>query len=84
MQEIESIIDELHIAFAVRGSLGVSESRQPSLIDAAKFPVEISGIDVQVRECCDGAWVFAGPVEAGPSEQLQAPVVDARRHAIAV
>ena len=84
MQEIESVIDELHIALPVGRCLGVGESRQPSLIDAAKFPVEISGLDIQVRERCDGAWIFFGPVEAGPSQQLHAPVVDARRHAIAV
>jgi hypothetical protein len=38
MQEIESAIDELHITFAVGRGLGVGESRQPSLIDAAEFP----------------------------------------------
>ena len=84
MQEIESVIDELHLAFAVGRRLGVGEGRQASLIDAAEFAIEISGLDVQVRERCDGAWIFVGPVEAGPSQQLHAPVVDARRHAIAV
>jgi hypothetical protein len=62
----------------------VSKSWQASLINAAEFAIEISGLDVQVRQSCDGAWVFAGPVEAGPSQQLHAPVVDARSHAIAV
>jgi hypothetical protein len=84
MQEIESVIDEVHVAFAVGGGLGVGESRQPSLVHAAEFPVEVSGVDVQVRERCNGAWIFVGPIEAGPSEQLDAVVVDARGHPIAV
>ena len=84
MQEIESVIDELHIAFAVGRRLGVGESRQPSLIHAAEFAIEVSGLDVQARERGDGAWIFVGPIEAGPSQQLHAPVVDARGHPIAV
>src|ERR1700722_7490832 len=84
MQEIESVIDELHIAFAVGRRLCVGESRQPSLIHAAEFPVEVSGPDVELQERCDSAWIFVGPVEAGPGQQLHAPVVDARGHAIAV
>jgi hypothetical protein len=56
MQEIETVINEVHIAFAVSRGLGVGESRQPSLIDAAEFTIEVSGVDVQVRERCDGAW----------------------------
>ena len=66
MQEIESVKDELHIAFAVGRRLSVRDSRQASLIDAAEFAVQIGGLDVQVRERCDGAWVFAGSIEAGP------------------
>jgi hypothetical protein len=62
----------------------VGEGRQPSLVDAAEFAIQISGLDVQVRERCDGAWIFVGPVKAGPSEQLHTPVVEARGHAIAV
>jgi hypothetical protein len=58
MQKIESVIDELHIAFAVSGRLGVSEGRQPSIIDAAEFTVDVSGLDVQVRKRGDGAWIF--------------------------
>ena len=57
---------------------------QPSLVDAAEFTIEVSGLDVQVGERCNGAWIFAGPIEAGPSQQLHAPVLDARCHAIAV
>ena len=84
MQEIESVIDELHIALAVGRRLGMGEARQSSLIDAAEFAVEISGLHVQVRERRDGARIFVGPVEPGPSQKLHAPVVDARGHAIAV
>ena len=84
MQEIESVIDELHVALAVGRRLGVGEARQSSLVDAAEFAVEIGGLDVQVRERRDGAWIFVGPVEPGPSQQLHAAVVDARGHAIAV
>jgi hypothetical protein len=39
MQEIGSVIDEVHIAFAVGRRLGMGESREPSLVDAAEFPV---------------------------------------------
>jgi hypothetical protein len=60
------------------------ESQQPSLIDAAEFAIDVSGLDVEIRERYDGARIFVGPIEAGPSQQLHAPVVDARRHAIAV
>src|SRR3984885_146678 len=68
MQEIESVIDELHIALAVGRRLGVGEGRQPNIIHAAEFPVEVSGLDVQVPKRCYGARVFAAPVEAGPSQ----------------
>ena len=84
MQKIETVIDEPHLAFTVGRRLGVSKSWQASLINAAEFAIEISGLDVQVRERCDGAWILVGPVEPGPSQQLHAPVVDAGRHAIAV
>ena len=65
MQEIESVIDEVHIVFAVGRGLGVGESRQPSLINAAEFAIDVSGLDVEVRERCNGAWIFVSPVEAG-------------------
>src|ERR1700735_2616489 len=74
MQEIESVIDELHIVFAVGRGLGVGGSRQPSLINAAEFAIDVSGLDVEVRERCNGAWIFVGPVEAGSSQQLDAPI----------
>jgi hypothetical protein len=45
MQKIESVIDEPHVAFAVGRGLGVGESRQPSLIHAAEFTVDVSGLD---------------------------------------
>ena len=70
MQKIESIIDELHIAFAVGRGLGVGESRQSSLIDAAEFPIDVSGLNVQVRERCDSDRIFVGPVEAGPKSAV--------------
>ena len=30
------------------------------------------------------AWIFGSPVEASPSQQLHAPIVDARGHAKAI
>ena len=84
MRKIESVIDELDVAFAVGCRLGAGEHRQPSLIDAAEFPVDVSGLNVQVCQRCDRAWIFVGPIQAGPSEQLHAPVVDTYRRAIAV
>ena len=44
----------------------------------------IGGLHVQVRERCDGAWIFVGPVEPGPGQELHAAIVDARGHTIAV
>jgi hypothetical protein len=58
MQKIETVVDEPHLVLTVGRSLGVSKSRQASLINAAEFAIEISGLDVQVRERCDGAWIF--------------------------
>ena len=74
MQKIESVIDELYIALAVGCRLGMGESRQPNLIDAAEFPIEVSALDVEVCKRCNGAWIFVGPIKAGPSQQLHAPV----------
>jgi hypothetical protein len=62
----------------------VGESWQSSLIDAAEFAVEIRGVDVQVRERRNGAWIFVRPVEPGASQELHSSFVDARRHAVSV
>ena len=51
---------------AVGRRLGVGEGRQPSLIHAPEFPIDVSSLDVEVRERGNGAWIFVGPVEAGP------------------
>jgi hypothetical protein len=66
MQKIESVIDELYIPFAVGGSLCVGESRQPSLIDAAEFAIDVSSLDIEISERCNRAWIFVGPVEPSP------------------
>jgi hypothetical protein len=84
MQEIEGVIDEQHPSLAIGGRLGIGEAGQASLIDAAEFAVEISGLDVQVRERRRSARIFAGPIEAGPGQELHAAIVDAGGHAKAV
>jgi hypothetical protein len=84
MQEIESVIDELYIAFTIGRRPGLRESRQPSLIDAAQFAIDVSGLDVQVRQRRDRAWIFVGPVEPGPSQELNPSIVDTCRHSVSV
>jgi hypothetical protein len=46
MQEIEGVIDEPHLTLAVGHRLYIREAWQASLIDAAEFAVEVSGLDV--------------------------------------
>ena len=84
MQEIESVIDEMHAALAVGRRLRLREARQSGVVDAAEFAVDIGGLHVQVRERRDGAWIFVGPVEPSPGQKLHAAVVDPRGHAKAV
>jgi hypothetical protein len=62
----------------------MGEAGQARVVDAAEFAIEIGGLHVQGPQRRDGAWIFAGPVKAGPGEQLHAAVVDACGHAIAV
>jgi hypothetical protein len=50
----------------------LDKARQSGVVDAAEFAFEISRLHVQVRERCDGAWIFLGPVEPGSSQQLHA------------
>ena len=83
MQEIEGVI-ESRTALAIGGRLGIGEAWQASLIDTAQFAIEITGLDVQVRERRGCAWIFGGPVEAGPGQELHAAIVDAGGHAKAV
>jgi hypothetical protein len=64
--------------------LGLREAWQSGFVNAAQLAVDIGGLDVQVREGRDGAWMLGCPVEAGPGQQLDAAVVDARGHTIAV
>ena len=84
VQKIESVINEARIALAVGRRLRLGEAWQSGIVDAAKLAVDVGGLHVQVRECCDGAWIFVGPIEPGPSQKLNAAVVDARGHAEAV
>jgi hypothetical protein len=67
-----------------RSQPGYGEARRPGVVDAAEFAIEISVLDIQVRERCDGAGIFVGPIEAGPSQELYVSIVDARGHAKAV
>jgi hypothetical protein len=84
MPEIEGVVDEPHLAFAVGRRLDMGEARQAGLVDTAELAVEISGLYVQVPERRDDAWIFAGPEEPGSGQQLRMAVVDARGHAKAV
>ena len=84
MQEVEGVIDQVDVAFAVGRRLGLSEARQPFDVNAAKLAVDVGVLHLEVRERRDGARIFGCPVEAGSGEELHAPVVDARGHAIAV
>jgi hypothetical protein len=81
---LERIVDEPHPALAVARRLGVGKARQSGVVDAAEFPVEIGGLRLHTAERSDGAWIFVAPVEPGPSQDLRAAMVDARRHAKAV
>jgi hypothetical protein len=81
VQEIESVIDEINVALAVRGGLGVGEARQSSVVDPAEFAIEIGGLHVHAGERCNGARILGRPVEAGPGQELNAAIVDASSHA---
>ena len=70
MQEIESVIDEPHLTPAVGRRLSVGEARQSRLVDPAEFAVDIGGLHVEACERRDRAWIFLGPVEPGPGQQL--------------
>jgi hypothetical protein len=83
VQKIEGVIDEPNVALAVGRRLSMGEAWQPLFIDATQLAVDIGGLHVQARERCNGAWIFGGPIEPGPRQQLNA-AVDARGHAIAV
>ena len=58
MHEIEGIIDEMHVALAVRRRLRLGEAWQSGVVDATKLTVNVGGLHVEVRERCDGARVF--------------------------
>ncbi|HEY5205943.1 MAG TPA: hypothetical protein VIJ63_15255, partial [Roseiarcus sp.] len=62
----------------------MGEARQSSVVDAAKFAVDIGGLHVEVRERRDGGRIFVGPVKPGARQQLHAAIVDPCSHAIAV
>jgi hypothetical protein len=66
VQEIEGVVDESHPALAVGRRLGVGKARQSDLVDAAELAIEIGGLRPHIRQRRDCAWIFAGPVEAGP------------------
>src|ERR1700678_2621237 len=80
MQEIESVIDEVHAAFAIGRRLRPGEVGQTGLVDTAEFAVDIGGFHPHIGQRCDGARIFVGPVEASASEQLNSTIVDARGH----
>ena len=84
MENIESIIDDMNAALAIARRLSLGKARRSRIVDAAEFAVDIGGLHIQVRKGSNHAWIFAGPVQPGPCEQLRAAVVDARGHAIAV
>src|SRR5580692_5911667 len=84
MQEIESVIDEMHAALAVARRLGTGKAGQSGVVDATKFPIDIGGLHVDVRQRGEDTRIFGAPVEAGPGEQLHAAAIDPCRHAIAV
>jgi hypothetical protein len=84
MQEIEGVTDEPHLTLAVGRRLGIREAWHASLIDAAELAIDVSGLDVEICERCNGAWILVGPIEAGPSQELYASIVDARHHAVSV
>jgi hypothetical protein len=66
MHGIEGVIDELNSPLAVSRRLCIGEARQASLINTTEFAIDVSGLDIQVRERCGGARIFEGPVQAGP------------------
>ena len=80
MQEIESVVDEVHAAFAIRRRLRLGEVRQTSLVDTAEFAVDVGAFHPHIGQRCDGARIFVGPVEASAGEQLNSTIVDARGH----
>jgi hypothetical protein len=84
IQEIESVIDEVHASFAIGRHLRPGEAGQTGLVDAAEFAVDVGGFHRHLGQRRDDARIFAGPVEASSGEQLNPTIVDARRHAESV
>ena len=54
-EEGQQDFDEPHAAFAIGRRLRLGEARQPGVLDAAEFAVDVGGRDIQVRERRDGA-----------------------------
>ena len=54
------------------------------VIDTAEFAIDVGRLHHRVGERRDGARIFVGPVEARPSEELHAAIVNTRGHAKAV
>jgi len=71
-------------ALAVRRRVRLGEARQPGVINAAEFAVDVSCVHPHIGERRDRARIFVGLVEAGPSQKLHSAVIDARGHAKAV
>ena len=74
MQEIESVIDEPSAPLAISRRLRMGEARQSGIIDATEFPVDVGGLDIWIRERCNGAWIFLSPVESGASQASRTPL----------
>src|SRR5580700_3582401 len=74
MQEIESVIDEVHAAFAIGRRLPLGEAGQAGLVDTAEFAVDIGGFHPHIGQRRNGARIFVGPVEASSGEQLNRPL----------
>ena len=59
MQEIESVIDEMHFALAVGRRLGVGETWQALFVDAAEFAVEIAVLTFTLARAATALGYFA-------------------------
>jgi hypothetical protein len=64
VQEIESVIDKMHAALAIRSRLGPRKARQSGVVDAAEFAINIGGLHVQVGERRGGDRIFG--VQSSP------------------
>jgi hypothetical protein len=84
VQEIESVIDKPDPALAVGRRLNWAKLGNPASSTPQSSPSMLSSFRPHIGKSLDDAWIFVGPVEPGPSQELPAAMIDTRGHAKAV